>query len=210
MLERMIKPSYLQVISVIAIYGGLFVGCAKDDDDGDGQAQTAAELTSAGWVKFESGDYVAAAANFQSAVDRNANYSDAYNGLGWTTGRIQSRLNESGGYFARSLALDTTRYDALGGWAFAVYQEGRWGSALSKADSLLRRRPGWRFLHEPTLDFRDMWLMVAAANYNLADYAAAYRAIVEHLNAGFETDINTPAGRRELLEEIERLRRIYG
>ncbi len=208
MLHKM-KLSYLKTFLTIMVCL-LVVGCEKDDEDTSNQALTASELTTQGWRAFESGDYLTALNNFNMALSKDNNFSDAYNGLGWTSGKIPARLNEAPNYFARSYALDTTRYDALGGWAFAVYQQGNWSSAIEKGDSLLHRRPGWRFLHEPTLDFRDVWLMIAAAYFNLADYYAAYRTIVEHLNAGFEADVNTPAGRRELLEEIERLRRIYG
>lgn len=184
-------------------------GCEKKDDDGDNAATSPQQLTALGWDAFKSGDYLTAYNRFQSAVDRDRSYSDAYNGLGWSAGRIRGRLPETDVHFARSLALDTTRYDALGGWAFAVYQSGNWTSAINKADSLLHRRPGWRFLHEPTLDFRDVWILTAAAYYNLGDFASSYSIISDHFPP-FEADINTPAGRRELLEEIERLRRIYG
>jgi len=187
----------------------IVAGC----DDGDGStnaSRTPAEMLEWGWNYFEAANYSSALNEFESALRGDPRLSDAQNGAGWAVGRIPGRLNEAPARFAAALSLDTTRYDALGGWAFAIYQLGQYGEAIAKSDSLLRRRPGWRFLHEPTLDQNDLRLMQAACHYNLGDYTASYRKVVDFLNPSFEADVSTPAGRRELLDEIERLRRVYG
>ena len=188
----------------------LTVGCGDDDSSATGPVLSAQELINEGWDKFEADDWSGALNDFRSAIDLNANLSDAYNGAGWASGKIADGLNNAANYFAISLLNDTTRYDALGGWAFVVYQQGEWQLSIEKADYLLHRRPGWRFLHQSSLDFNDLRLMMVAAWCNLDDYDTAYNIVINYLNSSFEADINTPEGRRELLEEIERLRRIYG
>ncbi|MBM3329952.1 MAG: hypothetical protein FJY67_10880 [Calditrichaeota bacterium] len=203
-MNRISKPVVVAATTAI-----LIIGCAKDDDSNGSGGRTAAEALAAGWDAFETGDYATAHSNFTEATGLDSRLSDAYNGLGWSSGRMPGRLSEAGTHFGRSLGLDTTRYDALGGWAFAVYQSGDYAAAIAKADSLLRRRPGWRFLHQQTIDFRDVKLMMAAAWYQTGNYSASY-AVVQELNPAFEADVRTPSGRRELMEEIERLRRIYG
>ena len=184
-------------------------GCSKDDDGAGSQLSTLA-LIERGWDSFENMDYTAALNDFQEVMLQDQNLSDAWNGAGWSAGRLNGRLGESAEYFAGCLQRDTTRYDALGGWAFVAYQSADYNGALQKADSLLHRRSGWRFLHQPSIDFHDVQLMMAAAYYNIEDYASSLNVVVLYLNPSFEADINTTAGRRELLDEIERLRQIYG
>lgn len=187
------------------------VGCG-DDDSSTGPELTNAEKIDLGWDKFEEADYSGALAQFQAVTQSNGQLSDAWNGAGWSSARLVGGLNAATGYFDTALQRDTIRYDAMGGWAFAVYQQGNWDEAITKATALLHRRPGWRFLHEPSLNSNDLYIMLAAAHYNLGDaahYTASYEAVRE-LNPAFEADISTPAGRRELLNEIERLRRLYG
>lgn len=186
-----------------------FVGCGGDDNEGGG-GLSAMEMTERGWTSFEAGDYNAALADFQAALDRDGGYSDAWNGAGWSAGRTPGKLAEAKSNFATCYTLDTTKYDALGGWAFASYQSGEFNATLSKADSLLTRRPGWRFLHEPTLDFNDVRLLTAKSYYNLENYTASYNVVVTYLNSSFEADVATPSGRVELLRELERLGQIYG
>jgi len=198
----------LLVASVLSVAS--LTGCSNGDDDNKATALTPAEQVEQGWVFFEEGAYSSALSEFTTALSKDATLSDAQNGIGWTLGRTPGRLSEAPQWFDRSLRQDTTRYDALGGWAFALYQLGDWQNALDKSDYLLRRRPGWRFLHEQTLDESDIRLMQAAANYYLGAYDVSYNLVVMHLNSAFEADVSTPAGRRELLDEIERLRRVYG
>ena len=80
---------------------------------------------------------------------------------------------------------------------------------FENAELLLEEKPGWRFLHEVTLDFNDVRLMISAAQYNLGNYTESLDTI-RMLNPEFEADVSTVSGRRELLEEIERLRLIHG
>jgi len=195
-------------ISALLVGAVLLNGCKKDDGPSVA-VLTPTEQVALGWEYFVGGDYTGSLSEFTLALGRDATLSDAMNGIGWSIGRIPGRLSEAPQWFARALARDTTRYDALGGWAFAAYQLGDWQSAIHKSDSLLHRRPGWRFLHESTVDQNDIILMQAAAYYNLGDFATSLVSVTS-LNAAFEADVSTPAGRRELFDEIERLRRVYG
>jgi len=185
------------------------IGCEKDDA-GDAAAMTARELVERGWDKFEAVDYSSALDDFRAAYDLDDQFSDAYNGAGWSAGRMDNMLDEAEDYFQTCWEMDSTKYDALGGWIFVVYQQSEWSASIEKAAVLLNDKSGWRFLHEPSLDFRDIHLVTTAAHYNLGHYTEAYEIIVSYLNSSFEVDVESAAGQRELLEEIERLRQIYG
>ncbi len=203
---------FLGIFVLIIGLGFITVGC--DNDSGTpAPTLTLEDIIDSGWDKFEEGDWEGAFIDFQSVIQSNSELSDAWNGAGWSAGRIAGRsLDDIANYFDMALQSDTTQYDAMGGSAFTFHLQGEWQSAIDEAKALLNRRPGWRFLHEQSLNSDDLYLMMAAAYYNLggdANVAASYDAVHE-LNPTFETDITTPTGRRELLNEIERLRRIYG
>lgn len=206
---RMILNRLLSV-SLAVLFVVTVVGCGKDDNGDAGIQLSAQELIERGWDNFENMEYPAALRDFKSAIDQHTILFDAWNGAGWSAGKQNAMLDDANEYFAGCLLRDTTRYDALGGWAFVVYQSGDWNGALNKADSLLHRRPLWRFLHQSDIDFHDLRLMMAAAYYNIGDFATSLNVITTYFNQSFEADIETPGGRRELLEEIERLRQIYG
>lgn len=203
--------NYRQLI--IPLITGLVLilgGCGDDNNDPISAGDTPQDVLDRGWIEFEAGNYNAALTDFQTAFERDGTLADALNGSGWASGRMEGNLNEAEDYFSGCLAQDTTMYDALGGWVFIAFQQGNWEGTISKADSLLHRRPGWRFLHEPTIDFYDIYLVIATSYCKFGDYQSALNIVVTYLNPEFEADIVSALGQRELLDEIERLSRIYG
>ena len=195
-----------QFLIVLLIF--VLSGCGGDDGP-SGPEPTADYLTEQGWDSFEQFDYQSALEDFKSALGKNPEHAGANNGAGWSAGKLPGHLDEAPDYFAKCLQIDTTIYDALGGWTFVVFQTGDFEAVIGKADSLLHRRPVWQFHHEQTLDHFDIRLVMAVSYFSIGEFEASYET-VRFLNRSFETDISTPAGRRELFEEIERLRLVYG
>lgn len=203
-------PLVLVIMMLITV-----AGCEKDDKNADGTELTTTELLERGWEHFEQSNYLSALEDFQTVYGRDASLCDAWNGAGWSSGRITGGLPGALEYFSKAIELDETKYDALGGLAFAIYQDSQADTAnlrvaIEKSETLLIAKPLWRFLHEQTLDYRDLKLMVAAAYFGLNEFEQSFTVIKDNFNSSFEADISTPAGRRDLLEEIERLRLIYG
>ncbi|NQT34468.1 tetratricopeptide repeat protein [bacterium] len=205
--------STLTVYTILAFFLIAFLAFTLNGCDGEdgpsGPELTSDDLTELGWDSFEQSDYRSALDNFKAALGKNRDHADANNGAGWSAGKLHGHLSEAPTYFAKCLQIDATLYDALGGWTFVVFQTGDYEAAINKADSLLRRHPIWQFHHEQTLDHFDIRLVLAVSYFRVDEFEASYET-VRFLNRNFETDISTPAGRRELLEEIERLRLIYG
>ena len=208
-----LKPALSLLIAVAVLVG--FAGCAEDDSPGVDSELTMADFVDRGWDNFEAGDYLAARADFQTALGRDAGLVDAYNGAGWASGRIIDGLNAAETYFNDCLARDPSKWDAVGGLTFIKLQSAdldsaRLRAALDLGSQLLTAKPRWRFLHDSNLDYKDVLLALAAAWYVLGDYQASYDIVVGRLNPSFEADVSVPTGRRELFAEIERLRQIYG
>lgn len=196
------------VSAAVSCFVLLINGC--DDSEGPAEPEvTADDYVEQGWKNFELHGYDESLNDFLEAIKLDNKLSDAFNGAGWSSGRIVGKLEEAGDYFAISFDLDTSRYDALGGWVFVIYQSGDWEAAIQKADSLLHRREVWQFYHEKSIDFSDIRLVMAVSYFNLGDFEASLE-IVQILNSAFEADLTTPIGRRELRDEIERLRLVYG
>ncbi len=200
---------------ILIFIAGLFVlaSCSGDDgDSGTNAVLTAQEFVDVGWLKFEEQSYEDALADFKAAIQKDASLTDAHTGAGWSSGRLPGNLSVARSYLIDAATLDTAAHDARGGLIFIEFQNNELQSALSRADSLLSRLPGWRFLHDPTVDFRDVKLLTAVCYYNLGNYATSLMIIKKNqfLNPDFDADITTEEGQRELLEEIERLGEIHG
>lgn len=201
----------LSLIPLLLVFALLTVtGCDKTEDTTTAPTLSAQDLVMDGWVKYEDSDWNGALSSFNAAIAENGSLSDAWNGAGWAEGQIPGQLVSAANRFAVAFQKDTTRYDALGGWAFVEFQRNNLQSAINKSDSLLARRPRWKFLHEQQLDYLDLQLLQSKAYFLLGIYADSYKVVVDHLNPGFSTDISTPFGRQQLSDEIERLERIYG
>jgi len=198
-----------KLIVLLPLIIGL-IACGKDDDNPVNAELSVSEMIDRGWERFEEADYSGALIEFEAAIERGGDIADAHNGAGWSAGQLTNSLSVAAASFSRSLATDTTMYDALGGWAFIAFQQDEFTSAIEKADSLLHRRPGWRFLHQTSLDFRDVRLMTAHSYFFMLDFESCYRIIVDYFTPSFVTDVDTEQGRIDLQQEMERLRRKYG
>ncbi len=206
-ISNLSKARYFAILILFTIS---VVACEKDNNTVASDELTVAEIIDRGWEYYSTNNYTDALEEFESAISRGGDIADAYNGIGWSRGHMTDGLKLAATSFSQCLEMDTTMYDALGGWAFITFEQGNWESAIEKSDSLLHRRPGWRFLHESTTNFQDIRLMMAQANFYILDFEASYSIITDYLNPDFETDITTEEGRMELQQEIERLRLIYG
>ena len=74
-MRRLISMACLCSIVVVLGCGG----------DGGGPTDTASSLTAAGWTLFEQGEYELAIDKFGRALGLDADYADAFNGLGYST-----------------------------------------------------------------------------------------------------------------------------
>lgn len=194
-------------MATIFIFG--IAGCSDDDDEVT-ETLTTPEYISMGWQQFEATDYFNGLTSFKFAFGSAAENNDAYSGAGWCAGRGAGTMNEAAGYFSTAWSGNAANYDALGGWIFVEYQLGNYQEAIDKSLSLLNSKPGWRFLHETSIDFLDIRLTMAASHYYLGQFTESLDLVTTYLNPTFEADVSNRNGQRELLNELERLRGIYG
>jgi tetratricopeptide (TPR) repeat protein len=184
-------------------------GCGGDG--GGGPSDTAASLTAAGWALFEQGEYDAAKVKFYQALNLDATYADAYNGIGWSNAKLDS-LSQSLSSFGECITFDNVLAEAYAGCA-PVYRDyetepAHFDSAVAMATQALSLAASFSFSHDLSFDWRDLHLIMAQSHYGLGEFLEA-KAHVDSLG-GVSLDPESDTFVEDLAAEIERLEGIYG
>ncbi|NOZ75629.1 MAG: hypothetical protein GXO90_09730 [FCB group bacterium] len=185
---------------------------------------TEVDMAEYGWYLYDQGNFLESNNWFMNSVFQDSAYKDGYNGLGWTFGKLLE-LDSSVVYFTRGLnyeqdpnIISNTKREIWAGLCFANHARGADSAAVLWGDSLLAELttltpPTWSFSHDTTLNYLDIHLTLATAQYTLSHFGASLghvQFIVDVLNptATFTADTATVQGRRALADELETLRGI--
>jgi tetratricopeptide (TPR) repeat protein len=204
-------------------------GCGGDN--GGGPTDTAASLTAQGWTRFEKGEYMEAIDKFNQALGKDADYADAYNGLGWSYAKLDT-LNKALLSFGECLTRDDELTEGHAGCA-PVYRDfeiegalfgaahplafgtAHFDSAIAFASEALSQDSEFEFSHGTSFDWRDLRIIIAQSYFakgktDPEDYFLLAKAQVDILNPGNDLDPESDTFVAELAEEIERLESEYG
>ena len=188
-------------------------GCGGDG--GGGPSDTAASLTAAGWALFEQGEYEAAIEKFDAALNLDATYADAYNGLGWSNAKLDD-LTESLLSFGMCILNDNTMADPYAGCtpvyrdyefpaaALAEDTTAHFDSALAFAQEALSRDADYEFSHDETFNWEDIHLIMAQSYFGKGEFLSA-KAEVELLGYEGTLDPESTTWPQELADAIEEL-----
>jgi tetratricopeptide (TPR) repeat protein len=182
----------------------LIVGCGGGG--GGGPSDTAASLTAEGWVLYESGDYEGAVGKFFGATQLDADYTDAYNGMGWSYGKLDS-LVEAVTNFEMCISKGDVRPDPYAGKAPVCrdLDPPEFNEAISAASTALTKDSDFEFEHYEDFNWRDLRLIKAQCYFALKQYSQA-KTEIDALG-GNTVDPNDPEA---VAAEIERLEDLYG
>jgi len=182
----------------------LIVGCGGGDGGGGGP--DAAALTAEGWALYEAGNYEGAIGKFDEAIDADASYSDAYNGLGWSYGKLDS-LEEALDNFDLCISKGDTRPDPYAGKAPVCrdIDPPEFSNAISAAATALTKDSDFEFEHYDDFDWRDLRIIKAQCYFALLQYSQA----VAEIDALGGNDVD-PGDPEAIAAEIERLEDLYG
>ena len=177
-------------------------GCRGDVEAND------ADLSSYGWVLYESGEYVDALDWFTTAIKQDSSHSDAYNGVGWTMGHLRQQ-DSSIYYFNKYLERDTTSFenklDFYAGLAFGYNADGNDAMARQYAQTYFFGSqnseigdPDWCFCHKKDINQLDVRLVLAISEYRLGLFTNCqssinkiYSDISKQLKSGESNSIAT-------------------
>jgi tetratricopeptide (TPR) repeat protein len=188
---------------------GTLLFCFSCEEKGVKPKVTAGELINQGWQKFDAGNSAGAGADFSAALSITTNAADsseAFLGLGWA----QLKQNQAG-LTEKSLlrylsfnpgvpGLD----DGRAGLALAYSATSKFREAIDTANVVLSSNPTWSFGHDPSVNYLDLYLILAQSYYELADFYMSLE-MVQYFDPNFDADPNTPEGRKNLADKIEEL-----
>ncbi|MFQ6674138.1 MAG: hypothetical protein ACE5GH_05060 [Fidelibacterota bacterium] len=197
---------------------------------------TEVDLAEYGWVLYDEGQFRSANEWFVEAVFEDSTYTDGFNGLGWTYGKI-GEIDSSLTNFQRGRTLafqDTTRQDSIlllsvpphdvpkettAGLTFAYHAKNNHVNAVIYGNSLLsmtgdssyaasQGSPRWTFSRDETVNSKHIIWTLASSQFALGNFEKSLAHVHQLMSdpSTFTPKVNTVEGRRELAEKIEFLR----
>jgi tetratricopeptide (TPR) repeat protein len=139
----------------------------------------AADLVARGWARFEAEDLDGARSAFEEAESLDPAYAPAPHGLGWALLRL-GELRSAQEAMTRAAARGFTDPDLDAARALVARDlvPVEWSQARQAAERVLLASALYRFNHDPTLDWRDLRLLIAQASFVLGDYPRIAAEIV--------------------------------
>lgn len=145
-----------------------------------------------GWESYGAGQMADARAEFWEAVIGDPGCVDAYNGLGWTYAGMDS-LDRARAGFEAAVAEDSTFADALAGLALVASALEEHALVVTSATAVLEEEgDGYVFRRDPSVDARDLRLVLAMSYLAQEDYDAV-QTQVDLLDPDNGLDPGTPA-----------------
>ena len=163
-----IKPIILIIVTLS------FFSC----DNGGEPEGSAADLINSGWVKFEAGEFSSAVSDFNSALSKDASAFEAYSGIGWSQIRLD-QIDEAETNYMTALNGNYAGKELLAGLAAISLVNEEYTTAIGYAESILNIDPDWVFEHDNSIDFKDVWFVVAIAYFHEGDFAEVEAAILK-------------------------------
>ena len=162
------------------------------ENNGSEPEATAGELINTGWVKFEAGEYFSAVSDFNSAIAKDASALEAYSGIGWSQIRLD-QIDDAETNYLTALNGNYAGKELLAGLAAISLATEEYTTAIGYAESILNIDPDWTFEHDNTIDFKDVWYIVAIAYFHEGDFAEVELAIqnIDSTYSISENDSNT-------------------
>jgi len=165
------KPKFIYLIIIVTLSS---FSC----DNGGEPEGSAADLINSGWVNFEAGDYSTAIINFNSAIAKDASAFEAYSGIGWSQIRLD-QIDDAEINYLTALNGNYAGKELLAGLAAISLANEEYTTAIGYAESILNIDPDWVFEHDNTIDFKDVWFVVAIAYFHEGDFAEVEVAILK-------------------------------
>jgi tetratricopeptide (TPR) repeat protein len=175
-------------------------GCGGDENS---PILNADALISQGWIEYDAGNYEAAIYRHQSALNKDPEKAEAYNGIGWAYTKL-GKVNDSIDNFKKSALKDPSNADAYAGLAGAYFIAGNYEQAIASAKLVLSLKTNYESPHDP-IKANNIRILLAESYYNMGDYPSA-KAQIELIGTyGKVLDPSSPSYPLDLLFAIDEL-----
>ncbi len=207
------RTHIISKILTVVLLASLFYYCGEDSStDIPTTFTNVTDELAAGWVAYMDGDYSSAETHFITVAERDAEVSEAYNGLAWTYMRekdFPSAISQFS--FVVSLADlqgdDVTKADAYAGMFLLNYirqVDGLFTEALTAdqadellitglqyADSVLKLNNDYSTEHDPGFDVSSLKKLMAFSYYSMHRFNEAMGVIGEDVLSSVTLDTVT-------------------
>ncbi len=156
------------IILCIGIFAMIFFGCGGDNES---IILDADALISQGWIEYDAGNYEASIYRHQSALEKDAEKSEAHNGMGWSYTKL-GKVDNSIDSFKKAILKDPSNADAHAGLMGSYFIAGNYEQAIASGKTVLSLKPNYESPHDP-VNANNIRLILAESYYNMEDYASA-------------------------------------
>jgi tetratricopeptide (TPR) repeat protein len=183
------------------VSAALFTGCEDDTNITNNMNSNflpaEQRATEEGWKAYRAHNYQQAVDSFMFAHEANSLYLDAYCGLGWAYGKLDS-LEMAHNYFTVCLVSDDNQLiykDACAGRSFVNLAMGKYDDAiLDVRDASMKlvdpeyniwEYSDYVFRHLPEITDMDLMLVMAEAYFMMNEYQQCYQCLL-HIDEELE------------------------
>lgn len=170
----------------------------------------AQELAESGWQKYTAADYDSAIILFNDSKKADANYLDAYNGLGWSYFRDHNLLHSLSN-FQTVLDVDSTLVDAHVGYAISAFERSEYTESINSIvfvvtqDSASFDMEGigeYAFVRDQDITSTTVRKILALSYYYSGQFTEAYTQLITFLNPLSTIDPEAETFHYDLFQEL--------
>lgn len=178
---------------ILAVSLLLVAACERPGDEiaiPTGPVPTVEYLVEQGWVSYEDGDYSESKSQFNSAINRDVFYKEAYLGIGWTLNRL-SDFNGAIPKFDLLLTLVTesdSELELLSYAGKALSYAGMNADSLSclEAENFLESAEvDYVFEHDDRVSAANLKKLLLNGYWNYQDFYSVQNTIINHFEANW-------------------------
>ncbi len=164
--------------------------------------------TESGWDSFEAKNYPQALSYFQSALDWDMTFADAYNGLGWTYMKLDS-MNKAIEAFENGLPNTDSLLDLYAGLAISTSAKHNYSKVVDNIFFVLNKDAEYVFSHDTQINYKLLHAVLAREYVYAEEYDKALSEI-QTIDSSFTASPNTQEGKEKITEWLEKYLKNYG
>jgi hypothetical protein len=165
----------------ILLAGIVFFRCGSsptDSGNNGGSGASVDELLNSAWTEFESYRYDNAKSYFDQVLVKEPSNCDASLGKGWSlllqgSNHYQLAINA----FDVAIAEPACEADSRAGIIVAKFNQERYDEIPALVDYFTQKYPKYVFEHDENIDWHDLLLMKAQAQYFIRQYSTSWTTV---------------------------------
>ena len=178
--------------TILILLALLFLQCGKKSGTNPDDELTAAQLATKGWDKLSLLDLEDAITYFESALSRDVTLTSANVGRGWVL-LLQNSTNYAAieNHFIKGKSDAVWAKDANCGLAVLRLLRNQYSESITACDLVLGENSKYAFSYLPSIDWHDLLVIKAEAQFQLKNYNGA-NTTINQIGNEFSLDPQDP------------------